>query len=381
MASPNSPPRLHALDGLRAVAATLVLGHHLGAATVSDALIARGHGVIGFFAGTLGTSGVELFFVLSGVVLARPYLRYGRPFELGIYLRRRATRLFPPYLVAWLLAGLSMFVLSTYPTWLTFVANLPRFHVRDWLLQLGILYFGEHYNFAWWSLDIEILFYAFLPLLVPLFLRLHGYRMAIATLACSVLGAFLVQVGIPAPLSPLPHVFRSLLAYSPCFVAGLLMSRMDFPRVMARSIAIVGGALLLIGSVIPQFPGRHIGYGLVYCGIVSRALDVTSRSSHALSKWHLVWLGERSYSLFLSHGSVLVLVGYATSMFLPRGLGYIVVTRIASVPLSLIVAMLIFSYVERRFAHGLVTRDAFWPRAPTKTPAPVAQPALGPQPN
>ena len=67
--------RLHALDGLRAVAALIVVAYHLGWANVADALTQQGHLSWGRALAGLGASGVELFFVLSGVVLLRPYLR------------------------------------------------------------------------------------------------------------------------------------------------------------------------------------------------------------------------------------------------------------------------------------------------------------------
>lgn len=53
---------------------------------------------------------------------------------------------------------------------------------------------------------------------------------------------------------------------------------------------------------------------------------------------------------------------------LSRSGEYLLVTRLAAVPLSLLVAMLLFSFVERRFAHGLVTEGNFWPWRATSAP-------------
>jgi peptidoglycan/LPS O-acetylase OafA/YrhL len=97
--------RVHALDGLRAVAASLVVVFHLGGNTLGPGLAAS-------FVSAATASGVELFFVLSAVVLGRGYIREGRPLVARTYFRRRAERLWPPYLVAWILAGATIAVTS-----------------------------------------------------------------------------------------------------------------------------------------------------------------------------------------------------------------------------------------------------------------------------
>src|SRR5512142_3099119 len=89
--------RFHQLDGLRAVAVLLVLVHHSASSTIRDSLALHGLRVVGelFFRTT--ASGVELFFVLSGVVLLRPYLRGDRRLDAPVYAKRRLERIAPPY--------------------------------------------------------------------------------------------------------------------------------------------------------------------------------------------------------------------------------------------------------------------------------------------
>jgi peptidoglycan/LPS O-acetylase OafA/YrhL len=372
-ASATSPRRLPAVDGLRAVAASLVLGHHLGAAAFGGSITDRGHPFLGLFVGTVGSSGVELFFVLSGLVLVRPYLRYGRRMDVGTYLRRRAERLFPPFLPAWLLAGTCVYTVTNYHNWYSDSAGVPHFHLRDWLLQLGILYFGNHYAWAWWSLTVELMFY----LLIPFLLRpLSRVPVGVVPALC-VLGA-VTGVALFVPLfhgawlehALLPH-FSRFLMLSHCFVAGLLLSRQDFPRSVALTLMGLGAAFLVISAIYSGVT-CHVGYGLFYTGLVARALDPTSAIARLLSRWHFVWLGERSYSLFLIHCSVIVLVYHFTAFVIPRGAAFILVTRVVSVPLSIFVAMCLFYFVERQFARGLETADSFWPRRPTE-PQPLGE--------
>jgi peptidoglycan/LPS O-acetylase OafA/YrhL len=359
--SPTTP-RVAGLDGLRAVAATFVLGHHLGGSGLRDALVGKGHAVVGFFAGTLGASGVELFFVLSAVVLARPYVRRGRPMLLAPYVQRRVQRLFPPYFVAWLLGGAAIYFLTAHTTWYSQNAGLPKFSWHGWLMQLGILYFGDHYSPAWWSLAVEVMFYLMIPALVPL-VRLMPSKTptALVVLAISTSATLLIPAAFPAWFQAVPAEISRFISYSHCFAAGLLLSRTDLPRSAAMSLIALGLGCLMLSAFVPAV-SEHVGYGLFYTGLVARTLDHTSRISRFLAAWRLVWLGERSYSLFLIHFSVIMIVFQIGASQLPPGPTFMLVTRLIAAPLSLLVAMLLFHFVERRFAHGLETGNSFWPR-------------------
>lgn len=363
--------RVHALDGLRAVAATLVVGHHLGANAVADALDHRGMGFAAFVARTIGASGVELFFVLSGVVLTRPYVRGLRQFRLPEYLRRRAERLFPPYILAWLLAGGVIYLTSTWGTWWTSTASLPHFVPVDWLLQAVILSFGPpHYSFVWWSLGVEVMFYLLVPLLIPLVMRLPQRAAAsVAVLAPCVALALWLPAEYPGLYATRGDVGQ-LIVYLPCFAAGLLLARTDWSRRVAFSVGIAGALLLALAYAIPLLQ-PHVGYGLLYVAIVSRACDRKGAISRLLGRWHFVWLGERSYSLFLMHAPVIVMTYYlASKLLISSGGTFILVTRLVAVPVALFVAMLSFHLIERRFARGLITGESFWP----VRPKPVVQP-------
>src|SRR3954447_13128826 len=72
---------------------------------------------------SFGYAGVQFFMMLSGYVLARPYLELHplRPFSVGRYVVGRATRILPPYYVVVLLAAaLSFFHIGASAT------NVPR---------------------------------------------------------------------------------------------------------------------------------------------------------------------------------------------------------------------------------------------------------------
>lgn len=332
---------------------------------MATALDHHGLGALAFIARTIGASGVELFFVLSGLVLTRPYISTGRPFRTREYFQRRAERLFPPYLLAWLMAGALIYATSTHPTWWTELAALPRFEFPEWIGQVAILSLSTiPYSFVWWSLRVEVMFYLIVPLLIPVMRALTDRAsVSVALLAACAALALVLPVVFPG-LHASPADVGQLLVYLPCFAAGLLLARAQWPKSVAIAVGAAGVALLALAYKVPSVQ-PHVGYGLLYSAIVSRSLDRQSLPSRMLGGWHLVWLGERSYSLFLVHGLVIVATYYIGSMLITSSGGtFILVTRLIAAPLSLLVAMLSFHFIERRFARGLATGESFWPKRP-----------------
>jgi peptidoglycan/LPS O-acetylase OafA/YrhL len=100
---------------------------------------------------------------------------------------------------------------------------------------------------------------------------------------------------------------------------------------------------------------------LVYAGIIILSFYVAS-FRHFLSRPIMIWLGERSYSLFLVHFSVFYFMDAIAARFTTsRSILYAVFSRGVGIPVALFVAMLLFYFVERWQARGLVTGNMFWP--------------------
>ena len=355
----SAAPRMHALDGVRAVAASLVVAHHMGASTAAYALNDAGHTLVGAILNGITAGGVELFFVLSGVVLARPYLRAKRPMNAVSYFSRRAKRLFPPFLMAWLLSGLSIYLATRFPTWWSQSERLPAFRLQDWLQQIGILYWGQKlYNNSWWSLSTEIAFYLVFPLAIPVFRRAAGSKFLM-----TLVFIFSVLASVFAFFHPIIQVavFNRFIVYSSCFCAGMLLAATDIPPVQRRGMAIAGTAWVFCSAYFNAL-NPHVGWGLLAFALVSTASDHGTAAEQVLSKPIFVWLGERSYSLFLTHFAVIVLVFHGVSVLTPsKGAAYFLATHFLALLFMLLTAMLLFNFVERRFAKNLATADAFWP--------------------
>lgn len=156
------------LDGLRFIAISLVFLHHL-----SWYLLEKTHQVApGFKHHALaqyllphGHFGVQLFFTISGFVLALPFashylLQTPKP-VLSSYFLRRVTRLEPPYLITLFLMYIGLAVFTSQ----TLLGLLP--HLVASATYLHNLIFGEPstINIVSWSLEIEVQFYLIAPVL------------------------------------------------------------------------------------------------------------------------------------------------------------------------------------------------------------------------
>lgn len=362
---PSARPRFHELDGLRAVAATLVVLTHTVPSSIAARLTAAGYGRAGILLSTATTSGVALFFVLSGVVLLRPYLRGKREFETGLYFRRRVQRILPPYLAALLFAGAVVLIVGLSPTWYS-LEVLPPFSLAGLAAQAGIVNLGwTTYNGAWWSLSLEVIFYLIVPIVVVLLCRrrIPDGAMFVVTLLGFAGSIAVAWLGSPSTVTAERPVQVAQLfgVYVPTFAVGILIARRDFSARIGTSSMFLGSLWAGIALWLPQV-NMQAGLAVFYGGVVVVAMYGRGRLREWLSRPTFIWLGERSYSLFLVHFSVLYLVFYAVSLFVPsRTMTYFLISRVIGLPLCILGAMTLFWFVERRFARGLVTGDAFWP--------------------
>ena len=364
----NAKERFHFLDGLRGIASLMIVVHHAFTANIVKALIIRGYPNAGFYLAYFTQSGVELFFVLSGVVLLRPYLRGQREFKTLDYLVRRIKRIYPPYLVALLFAAGVCWYIHAYPTWYNTKVYHMVFYWPEILRESVIINFdGQYYNLAWWSLGIEMLFYFLVPVLLLFFTGkklisdLRVVVLIMFTLGLSLALQYWLTERHPDIYSykkVVSNIFQSL-RYPVCFLMGILLAARDF-TIRQAGLFIVSGCILVVLSRF-LLPLENPGYGLIYAGIITIAF-----SRHPFRKFLssplMLWLGERSYSLFLVHFSVFYLMDSIAAHFTATGTtAYALLSRGAGIPAAFFAAMLLFYYVERWQARGLITGRMFWP--------------------
>jgi peptidoglycan/LPS O-acetylase OafA/YrhL len=347
--------RTHELDGLRGVAIALVITLHTVVEFVQRISNRLGLRYVGDAVLEVTWSGLELFFVLSGTLLLTPYIQSRRPLRTPSYFARRVQRLWPPYLIALIFGGLVVMIARAHLTWYSGEV-IPHFSIGGWAAQLGIVNFGwTTYNGAWWSLTMEVCFYLIIPLLVialALTRSPRGAHTFVAFVVLATLASFVLARNPPR---------LDAFEYLPSFLFGMLIARFDMPIWLGRALIGVGAVMALLAIANPDV-NYHAAFGAIWAGVIIIATRGASRLRVWLSESHLVWLGERSYSLYLVHFSVFYLVDYIISLVIPgRTAVFDVVSRVVGVPLALLAAICLFRFVERRAARGLATSDAFWP--------------------
>ena len=157
----NASPRHLGLDGLRAIAVLLVIGRHLEPAGSDTPALVRS--LLRFWRRG-GWVGVDLFFVLSGFLVAglllREYRQHGR-LALGRFYLRRGLKIYPAFY---------LFLALTLP--LAALLGLPPVTTPAALLSEGC-FLQSYLPGAWnhtWSLAVEEHFYLLLPLGLALLL-------------------------------------------------------------------------------------------------------------------------------------------------------------------------------------------------------------------
>ncbi len=358
---PSAPPRIVGLDGIRALAATLVLAYHLVPGW-------RGAGFVG----------VDMFFVLSGFLitslLVRDLKMHGR-IRFKRFWTRRIRRLLPAVVFAtvgtvalagvfggdatvqlrWQTAGA---LTSTY-NWLQVLADAPYFAQRSPLLLTNM-----------WSLAIEMQFYVVWPLVLIALLRFLPKKLwPWAALTLSAVSVFLnwyfvnVQDDLTrAYVGTDSHAFGLMIGASIALWAPEIMVKKVHD--LSPSARQVWGVLswvgllgaLSIGIFVPTGPWMY-PWGMlaasILTGLAIRALlpDALSGPSSTLAALlntkPMVWMGERSYSVYLWHWPLWV-IGYFLLPWSGWGLAAVVL------PLTFIFAEVSYRYVETPIrTHGL----------------------------
>jgi peptidoglycan/LPS O-acetylase OafA/YrhL len=174
---PSSTRRIAGVEGLRALAATAVVVTHVwGAAWVAGAQPVAIHGRIGTLFANLQL-GVTLFFCLSGFLLYAPFVAWllgDRPApRLGAFARNRLLRIWPAFLVCCAVAmvGVGLYRLAN--------GGLGRPPDLEHAVRLFTMTTdvtpsmqGQGFPVAW-TLPVELIFYASLPLLSAVAVRLR----------------------------------------------------------------------------------------------------------------------------------------------------------------------------------------------------------------
>ncbi len=367
-ATPTAPPtparapvHLPALDGYRGLAALLVTVYHCWLFT--DAPLDQGplRGLVA----AMGL-GVELFFVLSGFVLLLPVARRDGDFgSLGAYARRRFARIAPAYMVAvvvqaslapWLAGVPSPFLnlggLANFAAHLLFLQHeIPRWLLRSLGLHAPVMGFGV--NGALWSLSIEVLFYAALPLVAAAFCRRPGRGLLLGLLGAGAwralawhaptLAAATGSARGVAVAGDVPRLVEQIPGFAGQFALGMAAAWLfanalsDNPNTVARSLRRYASGLVTLGWLALLTSLMAAGsIGGTDGGFYARQLDdllpsaafallllatplAQSRLAALAGSRAARWTGDVSYGCFLWHLPLILLFTHVLGFFREPG--------------------------------------------------------------
>jgi peptidoglycan/LPS O-acetylase OafA/YrhL len=352
------------IDGLRFLAIALVVLFHLtvGLAIKAPATYTAPPGDLLALVASQGYHGVELFFVISGLILALPFAAHHltgqRVVPLGQYFLRRVTRLEPPYMLCMVLAFLGLVLVKGRSA----SELLP--HLGASLLYLHNLIYGAETpidNVAW-SLEIEIQFYLLVPVLAGVFAIqprwLRRAVIALAAAASAVLAWWLI--------APETRAWLSILRFLHFFLMGFLLADVllvDWKGRPATSPAwdlatLLGWPLLLALWTLGRGTlGEALGFPAVAFLLAVAAFRGPWTNRVLTTPW-LTTVGGMCYSIYLLHNPLLGAVLTVTSRLAPTGRWALdVLVQLAlTLPAVLVPAGLYFVLVER----PCMQRD--WPR-------------------
>ena len=304
-----------AIDGLRAVAVIAVMLYHLGFKWIPG-----------------GFLGVDLFFVISGYVITRLLLdsiQRSGGLDLRAFYVARIRRLLPP-LVFMIITTTIVVGFWAPDTIRRFLGDTPFalfggmnwwlvFRETDYFEAIGRPPLLQHT----WSLGVEAQFYLVWPLILLLVLRYFGKNKipgaALLIAAFSGIALLVVSLQIDAAsTSKVSHVYFGTDTHSIGLFLGAALAVRWIPQNLQEQVSrkaqdfIDGSGVFGFLGIIAAFlfieesdPTLYkLAFplaGLFGCAIITSIVHPASRFAPILSSKPFVWIGERSYAIYLWH--------------------------------------------------------------------------------
>lgn len=304
--APVPRPEIRQLTGLRFIAASAVVVFHYRDLV---AHLFPGFSILDPLT-SAGRMGVDLFFALSGFILTYVYLEWLSVPDLrriALFLRFRLARIYPVHVLtiglvaAGVVASSAMGQPVRHPEHFTvpdLLRNLAMVHAWSWQLV-------ESWNQPSWSISSEWFAYLWFPFLAAGVARVTSVRGLVA-IACAVVGA---QFGLAAAAG-LEWDANALLRIAGAFVMGSCLGRIFLllrPGGGAWRIAVIGLLALAVAIPLLTLPNAPARAAMVpVFGLIVFALAMSGPRGVAawLASAPLVFLGEISYSLYMTHAIV-----------------------------------------------------------------------------
>ena len=354
---------LHQLDSLRGIAAIFVVVLHF------QAYLTPGIGkIISEFTQSIHRSYilVDMFFILSGFVMA---LTYTKSFEKEIklknyfsFMKKRFIKLYPLHIITFLILVVLHRVILPQLDIIedSFVLNRNNFHMMTnlFLLQSSGLGWGDcincsSWNYPSWSISVEWLCYFSIPMLILFVKRFNNLSFLFIGFSY-ILFYFLIErvVGNTDVLT-IPGIIRCLIGmFFGLSIYHHLYLKFSTPKwffYITFCLAFFGLHFIPIDTVVILLMGLMI--------IASANLRIKT----FLNSSPLLWLGKRSFSIYMTHVIVQDIVSsiyryvYKQSIW-DISLSSQLAVFIVSVVLVLIISELSYRFIEVKLHRFLRTK-------------------------
>lgn len=293
-----SPTRVYQIDLFRFLAAMAVVCYHFlyRGFKAGNMTLLRFDEIGSYF--KYGYLGVDLFFIISGFVIAFSI----KHLSLPRFLKSRFQRLYPVY---WLCLILTTVV--------TYYFGAPRYTVTGGqflanITMIQTLLGFDHIDGAYWSLYVEMKFY----LLIALFLMVNYVRkISLDSMVCMwlLISSLRFVIGGTSVYTALHHFF--ILDWSSYFIAGILFYRI-FSRgpktvyflLLAYCLFLsvytsVGRINWLQRTFHEEFSSYVIGGTII--GFYMLMTLVALRKMESINNSKMVKIGMLTYPLYLLH--------------------------------------------------------------------------------
>lgn len=334
--------RQGSLTGLRALAALMVVGTHASFATGALSL-----GYLGSLLGHLDI-GVPIFFALSGFLLFRPWVTAASQGTPGPQVHRyawaRIRRIMPGYVAAVLFTYVVYLYFAPGPnpgqTWMGLLRHLTLTQIYTDNYLVTYLHPGLS---QMWSLAVEASFYTVLPVLARLLLG-RCWRPGQAVLRLAALAAIApLWLTVAAHTDWLPNSAGMWLpAHLAAFAGGMALAVLQQTGVRVRAAVALPVAALGYLAVATSLGAGSVARALLYAGIAMAvtaplALGDSGRWTRLLGSRAAVWIGDRSYEIFLLHVVMMAITMHLVlgwPLFTGSTIALTVVTLAVTVPLA-----------------------------------------------
>jgi peptidoglycan/LPS O-acetylase OafA/YrhL len=315
---------------LRGIAALAVVFFHIGRKAESTGIVTGN-----FF--EAGKYGVDLFFIISGFIMA--YITHGKDINLYSFIKKRIIRIIPIY---WILTTVALAVFLISPSSVNSTLEEPG------IINSYFLFPVEGFSMllaVGWTLRYEFIFYFIFAICLT---TKHRYTLALLTLSLIWIGSlfnhdnYYVNFLLSGYMMEFAFGIIAFLAYKNnkkifSLIVALLLFFISITTIHKNEI-------LIVGSLCYAF----------FIIIISLDSSIKNKKLRPLA-----YIGDSSYTLYLSHLFVIAATGISTKHIpiMNNPYFFMAVTLLATLAFSSLFYELVEKKVTKLFTNRKQARD------------------------